>query len=770
MQVSMLTAPQAAWGRRLEVSHAEPREQPMACEPRDQVSFLLPRTLTAHQPLATAAAPPPVALQPVPTTLVEPLAGASSPPPTRFSPKVDDYHGTLVLDPYRWLEDSSSSEVKAWTQAQNAYTQGVLEAVPGRAQIASRLQQLLTVGGMSSPSVHGQRTFYSRRDGNQNQPVLYVRDEKGERVLLDPNTWSQDGTEALDWNFASKDGRYMAYGRSSGGNERSTLHLIDVDTGQELPDQIPNTRACSLAWLPDNSGFYYTRYPAPGSVPPGEENYHRQVFFHQLGSDPAGDARIFGDGLEKDWWPNVQLSPDGNHLLITTSRGWTATDVAVLDRRTNEMTSIFSGQNATYEGMIQDGQLYLKTDQDAPRYKLLKIDLEHPDQRTEILPQTAGTLESFDVADGRVIASYLENASSRLYTYDLNGRTRQELPLPTLGTVAGLSTTEDGKLYYQFSSYTFPPTIYEVDLNNNAATTIWAQVEVPDFDPDDYQVSQQWYRSKDGTKVPMFLVHRKDVELNGENPTILYGYGGFNISMTPSFSKSNLLWLENGGVYAVANLRGGGEFGSSWHEGGMLDKKQNVFDDFAGAGEWLCQHGYTNPNRLGCYGGSNGGLLIGAAVTQRPDLFKAAVSAVPLLDMLRYDQFSIAKLWVPEYGTAENPEQFPYIYRYSPYQNVKDGEHYPAVLLMSGAGDSRVDPLHARKMAARLQAANAGDSPILLREEAKAGHGAGKPIAKIIESETDRLSFFFDQLGLRPPSGSGRVLQPVEAQADRVKL
>lgn len=757
MLVTALTAPQAAWGRRPELALG-PQEKATVAEPRDQVCFMLPRMLATPESAPVAPQPLSVvksAAATVPTTLLAEMRERSGPPRTRFSPRVDDYHGTLVLDPYRWLEDSNSAEVKNWVDAQNAYTKSLLEAVPGREKIQSRLTELLTIGGMSAPSVHGDRMFYSKRDGKQNQPVIYVKDAQGERVALDPNQWSQDGTEALDWEFASKDGKYLAYGRSSGGDERSTLRIVDIETGQELPDTIPNTRACSLAWLPDNSGFYYTKYPAPGTVPPGEENYHRQVYFHRLGTDAAEDPKIFGEGLEKEHWPNVQLSPDGRHLLITTSRGWSATDVAVLDRTTNQLTTIVSGAEATYEGMVENGQLYLKTDAGAPRCKLLKINLENPSEQTEILPQTEGTLESFDIVDGQLVASYLENASSKLYRYDLNGRGQQELPLPTLGTVAGLSSSKDGKLYYQFSSFNFPPTVYEVDLKNNAASTIWGKVEVPGFNPEDYQVSQQWYQSKDGTRVPMFLVHKKGIELNGDNPTILYGYGGFNVSMTPSFSRSNLLWLENGGVYALANLRGGGEFGSSWHEGGMLENKQNVFDDFHAAGDWLCQNGYTSPERLGCYGGSNGGLLIGAAITQRPDLFKAAVSAVPLLDMLRYDQFSIAKLWVPEYGTAENPEQFPFIYAYSPYQNVKDGEQYPAVMIMSGAGDSRVDPLHARKMAARLQAATGSDAPVILREEAKAGHGAGKPVAKVIEAETDRFSFFFEQLGVRPGMNSG---------------
>ncbi len=758
MLVTPVSLPQAPWSRRPILSAPEVRTRESADQVQLSATFPRPEAARLSPIPLTPAAAPRVTPATVPTVLTEEMPTAlKGAPRTRFSLQIDDYHGTLVLDPYRWLEDSNSAEVQGWVSAQNNYTKGILEAVPGREAIANRLQQLITIGGISSPSVHGERVFFQKRDGNQNQPVVYVRDAQGERPALDPNQWSQDGTEALDWNYPSKDGRYVAYGRSSGGDERSTLRILDVETGQHLPDEIPNTRACSMAWLPDGSGFYYTRYPTPGSVPPGEENYHRQVYFHQVGSDSANDPRIFGEGLEKEHWPNLQLSPDGNHLLITTSRGWTATDVHVLDRRTNELKTIVSGEAATYEGMVADGQLYLKTDAGAPRYKLLKIDLERPEKENwaEVLPQTEGTLEGFDIVNGQLITSYLENASSKLYRSDLNGRSQSELPLPTLGTVAGLSSSEDGKLYYSFSSFNMPPTVYEVDLKNGASTSIWGKVDVPGFNPDDYQVSQQWYTSKDGTRVPMFLVHKKGIELDGDNPTILYGYGGFNVSLTPSFSKSNLLWLENGGVYALANLRGGGEFGSEWHEAGMLDRKQNVFDDFHAAGEWLVENNYTRPEKLGCYGGSNGGLLIGAAVTQRPDLFKAAVSAVPLLDMLRYDQFSIARLWIPEYGTAQNPEQFPSIYNYSPYQNVKDGEQYPSVMIMSGAGDSRVDPLHARKMAARLQAATSSSEPVLLREESKAGHGAGKPVAKVIESETDRFSFFFDRLGL--PVGENRT-------------
>ncbi|MEW6281107.1 MAG: prolyl oligopeptidase family serine peptidase, partial [Candidatus Eremiobacterota bacterium] len=685
--------------------------------------------------------------------LREALDTGPRPPATRLSPVIDDYHGTRVLDPYRWLEDAADPAVQAWTRAQNEYTAQVLGAVPGREAIAKRLEQLLTVGGVGSPSVHGGKYFYQKRDGKQNQPVVYVRDAaRNERVLLDPNRWSEDGTEALDWMYPSPDGRFLAYGRSSGGDEWSTLHILDVETGQELTEQIARTRACSLAWLPDGSGFYYTRYPEPGSVPPGDENYHRHVFFHRLGEDPARDPKIFGEGIEKEHWPNLSLSPDGRHLLLSLSRGWTATDIHVLDRETNRMTTLVQGEDAQYQGLVADGKVYLQTDAGAPRSKLLKIDLAHPEKEhwQEILPEREGTLEGFDVVGGHLVAQYLENASSRVYHYDTSGSLQGEIELPTLGTVAGLATDEKtGDLFFQFSSFTTPATVFRHNLNTNQRE-VWARAEVPGFNPADYDVSQQWYTSKDGTRVPMFIIHKKGVDLHGDNPTLLYGYGGFNVSLTPTFSKTNLLWLEQGGVYAVANLRGGGEFGADWHEGGMLGNKQNVFDDFIGAGEYLIDQGYTTPERLGIYGGSNGGLLIGAAVTQRPDLFGAAVSAVPLLDMLRYDQFGIARLWIPEYGSAQNPEQFGFIRGYSPYQNVRDGFSYPPTLYMSAAGDSRVDPLHARKMVARMQSANGSDAPILLREESKAGHGAGKPISKIIESETDRLSFLFSQLGVTP--------------------
>lgn len=687
------------------------------------------------------------------------FARADAPPPTRTVPVVDDYHGHKVADPYRWLENSADPEVQAWVQAQNAFTESRLKALPGREQLAARLTEVLSVKGISVPEEYEGFTLFSKREPGQNHAVLCMKDAAGvEKVLVDPNSWSEKGTEALDWSFISRDGRYLAYGRSSNGSEDSTLHLLDTRTGQHLPEVIPDTRACSLSWLKDGSGFYYTRYPAAGTVPPGEEQYHRHVFFHQLGTDPAGDPKVFGDLKQMEHWPNVQV--DGNHVLVSVSRGWAAADLHLVDRRTGERTTLVEGIESNFEPILKDGKIYVRTDFGAPRYRLLEVDVENPKPLSaeggslpagwrELIPESRATLEGVTLVGNKLVVQSMDDASSRLVQYDrATGARETEVELPGLGSVGTVSATGDESgFYYSYSSFNQPSTVFRRDLATGE-TTLHSQVEVPGFDPQDYDVKQEWFTSKDGTRVPMFLVHRKGLELDGDNPTVLYGYGGFNVSMTPWFGKTVVPFLEAGGVFAVANLRGGGEFGKEWHEGGMREHKQNVFDDFRAAGHHLVDRGYTSPSRLAIEGGSNGGLLVGATLVQEPGLFAAAVSEVPLLDMLRYDQFSIARLWIPEYGTAQDPAMFPSIRAWSPLHNVKDGQPYPATLLMSGSDDSRVDPLHARKMAARMQAATAGT--VLLREEAHAGHGQGKPVSKTVEAETDKWSFLYHHLGVKP--------------------
>ncbi len=673
-------------------------------------------------------------------------------PDTPFHEVVETLHGEVIADPYRWLEDGASPETRQWTEQQNALTEAHLAAIPGRERIRHRLKDLLAIGVLGTPSPARGRYFYLRRDGHQNQPVLYWRDgyEGLDRIAVDPNVLNQEGTTALDWYFPSRDGRFLAYGLSEDGNEESVLHVLDLQTGQELKDSIPRMRAASLAWLPGGQGFYYTRYPAPNQVPPGEEQYHRAVFLHLLGTDPAADLLVFKPA-EKEHWPGVSLSPDGRWLLVSVARTFDETDVYLKDLAADTgMVAVARDLPATFDGEIAHGRLFLRTNLDAPTYRLYVVHPERVERdawREIVPPRSDAVLDSVTVAGERLALSYLERASSRLRLVDLEGVPVEEVALPTLGSLFGIGAEWDGdELFYGFSSYTLPPSVYRIDLPTGKAS-LWKRVEA-DVDPGKFEVRQVTYPSKDGTPISMFLVHATGLEQDGNNPTYLTGYGGFNISMTPAFSRSLLLWLEHGGLIAIPNIRGGGEYGESWHQAGILGSKQNSFDDFIGAAEWLIREGYTSPDRLAAAGGSNGGLLVGAALTQRPDLFRAVLVQVPLLDMLRYHQFLIARLWIPEYGSADDPEQYRWLRRYSPYHQVRPGVAYPAVLLATAESDTRVDPMHARKMAARLQAATSAERPVLLRLEARAGHGAGKPLSKMLQELTDSWTFVFSELGV----------------------
>ena len=639
-----------------------------------------------------------------------------------------------------------------------AYTRSLLDPLPGRARINKRLTELLSIGSVTPPQPAGRYYFYTRREGAQNQPILYVREglNGSDRVLVDPNELSADGTVALDWYQPSDNGKYLAYGTSSGGSEMSTLHVIEIKTNTVLPDTIERTRAASIAWLPDNSGFYYTRYPNKGDVPDGQEMYNRHVFFHLLGDDVDHDDKIFGEGRDPEDWPNVHLSNDGRWLLITVEQGWTKSELFLKDlQKGTPPTRVTTGKEFLYAGEVYDGKLYITTNEDAPRYRVFVTDAGdyERDDWKELIPQSDAVLQGTAVFGRKLFAQYEQNASSQLKIFDLDGKKLTDLALPAIGTVFGSGGRWNrDEVFYGFQSFTFAPSIYRYDLKDNS-TTLWTKVEAPSIDPSAYDVAQEWFKSKDGTRVPMFIVHKKGLTKNGKNPTLLTGYGGFNVSLTPAFSRTAYLWMEHGGIYAVANLRGGAEFGEDWHRAGMLDKKQNVFDDMIAAAEHLISEKYTDAKHLAIQGGSNGGLLMGAMITQRPDLFRAVVCQVPLLDMLHYQDFQIAKLWIPEYGSAENPEQFKWLYAYSPYHHVKSGAEYPAVLFMTADTDTRVDPMHAKKMTAEMQAeARNGSSrtrPILLRIESKAGHGAGKPVTKQIEEFTDVYSFLFWQLGVK---------------------
>jgi prolyl oligopeptidase len=682
----------------------------------------------------------------------------AAPPKAEKRPLKEDFHGTKIVDNYRWLEKGDDPDTQKWVAAEMAYTRGVLDPLAGRDAIHKRLTELLSIGSIGVPQIGGTYYFYTRREGMQNQPVLYVREgfDGKDRALVDVNQLSADGNISLDWFVPSEHGKYVAYGISPSGSEMSTLHIIETKTGTLLSDTIDRTRAASIAWELDNSGFYYTRYPKKGDVPDGQERYNRHVFYHLLGSDPETDAPIFGEGRDPEDWPSVTLDNDGRMLLITVSQGWTKTELFLMDlHKGTPPTRITTGKNFLYSGTVYNGRLYIVTNEDAPRYRMFMAEAGNyeRDDWKEIIPQTGGVLKGADLWGRKIFAQYEQNASSQLKIFNLEGQNVHDIALPAIGTVFASSGKWDrDEIFFGFQSFTFAPEIYRYDVQSGT-TSQWAKVDAPSIDPAAYDVQQEWCHSKDGTQVPMFMVHKKGLKKEGHNPTLLTAYGGFNISLTPVFNRAAYLWLEHGGVYAVANLRGGAEFGEDWHRAGMLDKKQNTFDDMIAAAEHLIAGKYTDANHLAIQGGSNGGLLMGAMITQRPDLFRAVVCQVPLLDMLHYQEFQIARLWVPEYGNPENPEQFKWLYAYSPYHHVKPGVEYPAILFMTADTDTRVDPMHAKKMAALMQAeAKNGTSrtrPILLRIESKAGHGAGKPVTKQIEEFTDIYSFLFWQAGVK---------------------
>jgi len=732
-------------------------------------------------------------------------AAPLAPPEAEIKPIAEFFHGTRVIDNYRWLEDGNSPATKKWVAEEMAYTRGILDPLPGRERIHRRLTELLSIGSVTPPVIAGKHYFYTRREGMQNQPVLYVRDTSApgnadgpDRVLVDANQLAADGTIALDWFQPSQNGKYVAYGTSPSGSEVSTLHIIETQTGKLLPDTIERTRAASIAWKHDNSGFYYTRYPKKGDVPAGQEMYNRHVFYHELDAAPAdsddeeenaqataddatqknahpedthpedNDQPIFGEGRDPEDWPNVQLSNDGRWLLITVEQGWTKSELYLMNLKGGTPpTRLSTGKDFLYAAEIYNGKIYITTNEDAPRYHVFVTDAGNYERESwkEIIPQSDAVLQSASVYGGKLFVQYEQNASSQLKIFDLDGKKLSDIDLPAIGSVFGTGGRwNHDDAFFGFQSFTVPPTIYRVALKpvadekteteHYASPTLWTKVDAPSIDPSAYEVAQEWFKSKDGTRVPMFVVHKKGLPKNGRNPTLLTAYGGFNVSLTPTFSRTAYLWMEHGGIYSVANLRGGSEFGEDWHRSGMLDKKQNVFDDMAAAAEHLIAEKYTDKNHLAIQGGSNGGLLMGAMLTQRPDLFRAVVCQVPLLDMIHYQDFQIAKLWIPEYGTSESVEQFKWLYAYSPYHHVKSAAEYPAVLFMTADTDTRVDPMHAKKMAALMQSeARNGTSrtrPILLRIESKAGHGAGKPIAKQIEEFTDVYSFLFWQLGVKP--------------------
>lgn len=676
------------------------------------------------------------------------MAGATSiqvPPATRRDDTVDDYHGVRVLDPYRWLEEQESPETRAWIDAQDAYSRSILERLPGRDAIRERLTALMNVDVIGLPREENGRYFFMRRKAGQDLHVLYIRQglDGPDQVLIDPHPLSRDYTTTVDLLDVAKDGKLIAYGVRLGGQDEVSIHLMDVDSRRDLSDVLPRADYYGVALKPDKSGLFYARRTSQGP----------RVYYHPLGGDPEKDAKIFGGDLGLGDIAAPQLSDDGRYLLIEVLHGSASekTELYLQDLAAQTpIRPVVNDITARFSGEFAGARLYIQTDWKAPKGRVFVTDLATPTREhwRQVVPEGDSVIQDITAAGEKLFVNYTHDAHSELRLFDADGTHRQDIPLPTLGTTSSVSGRwESPNAFFEFTSYGEPGTIYRYEIERKT-TEIWARIEVP-LKSSEFDVRQVWYLSKDKTRVPMFVVSHKGTKLDGSNPTLMTGYGGFDISLTPEFSAQAAVWVENGGVFAVPSLRGGSEFGEKWHRAGMLQNKQNVFDDFIAAAEWLISNRYTNPSRLAIRGQSNGGLLVGAALTQRPDLFQAVVCRYPLLDMLRYQNFLVARYWVPEYGSADHADQFKYLYAYSPYQNVRRGTRYPAVLLVSGDGDTRVAPLHARKMAAMLQWATGSDRPVLLSYDTKSGHSGGRPLSREIDELTNESSFLFSQLNLQ---------------------
>jgi prolyl oligopeptidase len=689
------------------------------------------------------------------TTLVSAAAQPYRYPPSRHVDVVENYHGTMVADPYRWMEDESSAELKTWIEAQNTLTFGFLENIPERARIKARLTELWNFPRYSVPFKRGNQYFYSKNDGLQNQSVVYRQEtlESPPTTVIDPNLLSDDGTVALVNQSYTRDGSLLAYGISRSGSDWQEIRVRDVATGKDFDDVIKWCKFTGIAWTHDKKGFFYNRYPEPGTVPPEEGSYHVKVYWHALGTSQAEDKLVFERPDAKELGYSPFMTEDGKYLVLYV---WRGTDpVNGLYYRevgsSGDFVRLIEIDDASFNFIDNVGTtFYLRTNLDAPRGRIIAVDVTNPERKSwkEILPQQDEPISFVASVGNRFVVAFMKDAHHQLKVYEMNGTYVRSIELPTMGTVSGLSgRRNENEMFFGFASFLFPTSIYRYDVATNTVS-LFRGSELS-FDPSPFETRQVFYRSKDGTRIPMFLTHKKSMTLDGHNPVLLYGYGGFNVNMLPSFSVSRLAWLEHGGVYAHAILRGGSEYGEEWHRAGMLEKKQNVFDDFIAAAEWLVDNGYTSPSRLAIMGGSNGGLLVGACMLQRPELFGAVICQVPVTDMLRYHKFTVGRFWVGEYGNAEqNPDHFKFMYAYSPLHNVKPGVAHPATLITTADHDDRVVPAHAMKFAATLQAADAGKNPILIRVETKAGHGGGKPISKQIDEAADTYAFLMKVLGM----------------------
>ncbi len=677
-------------------------------------------------------------------------------PVTAKGDQVDDYFGTTVADPYRWLEDDNSAETAEWVEAQNKITADYLSAIPFRNDLKNRLETIWNYPKYGVPFKKGDRYFYFKNDGLQNQSVLYMQDslESDAEVLLDPNNLSEDGTIALANLSPSNDGRLLAYSISRGGSDWNEIVVMDIASKNMLPDTVKWVKFSGISWF--NDGFFYSAYEAPaqGQALSGANQYHK-VFYHKLGTAQSEDIIIFQDKLNPQRNFYAYLTEDERFLFISESQSTSGNALYVKDMSVQhaDFIKLAEGFENDYSAIDHlDGKILVVTNDGAPLQRAVLIDPTNPapDQWTVLIPESKNVLQSVSLVGNLILAQYLEDASTKAYFYDYSGMMMKEMEMPALGTLSGFSGEKGDQLaFFGFTSFTFPSSVYKYDLNTHTYD-LYTNSEV-DFDPEGYVTEQIFYTSKDGTKIPMFIVYKKGLKKNGKNPVLLYGYGGFNVSLTPSFSIARLPFLENGGIYATVNLRGGGEYGEAWHKAGTKLNKQNVFDDFIGAAEFLIGEKYTSPKKIAILGGSNGGLLVGACMTQRPELFKVAIPIVGVLDMLRYQNFTIGWAWADDYGRSDDDkEMFQYLLGYSPLHNIKEGTHYPATLAITADHDDRVVPAHTFKFMAELQSKHQGNNPVLVRIETKAGHGAGKPTSKMIEESADMYSFIMYNLGMKP--------------------
>jgi len=667
------------------------------------------------------------------------------PPASQKDGVVDQLHGVSIADPYRWLEDQQSPETRAWIDAEDQCTAAVLSAVPDRAAIARRLTELMRVDTLGLPQERGGSYFFAERRANQELFVTYKRRGLNgtDEVLIDPHPLSADHSTSAQLEDISRDGALAAYAIRTGGQDEVTIHFMDTNTRAPLPDELPHANYFSVSIEPSKHGVYYAVQTARGT----------RIFHHVMGTPATADQEVFGKGYGREKILEARLSEDGRTLLITVvyGSGSKRSELYFKDlAKGGAVQPIVNDLDSLFFGQAEDGQVYIYSNWKAPRWRVFRADLNRPSRENwkEIIPEGDATIEGMSLGGGKVILQYVRNATSELKVFDRGGRPEAPIPLPGLGAVYGVRAEWNSpEAFFSFQSFNVPASVYKYDVLRHSIDR-WAAPHVP-IDEKAYAVEQVWYRSKDRTRVPMFLFYKKQMARDGMRPTLLTGYGGFDIDIMPAFEPEAIAWVDLGGVFAVPNLRGGGEFGEAWHQAGMMEKKQNVFDDFIAAAEWLIANRYTSRDKLAIEGASNGGLLVGAAMTERPDLFRAVVCEYPLLDMLRYQKFMEGPFWVPEYGSADNAMQFKYIYAYSPYQNVKDGTSYPAVLFVTGDGDTRVAPLHARKMTARMQAATASKGPVLLLYDTKSGHSGGRPLNKQIEEGTDIVSFLSLELGVR---------------------